>query len=728
MYKRILTVILILSLALSCFMATGAADDGIKVMVNGKSLSFDVPPMLISDRTMVPLRAIFEALQAEVDWNGDTQTITALKDGNTIILIIDNKTATVNGKAVQLDAPPTVINDRTLVPVRFISESLGADVEWIDATQTVVITLVQTPIQTQGEKIVFTDKDFERAVRDYAGKPEGDIFSGDVTELDLSGGGLVDISDISQFTQLTSLDLSDNEIKSADALGGLTRLTELNVGNNFISNISCLSGLTGLETLYIYSNPIESIEVITGMNELARLYLYEPTRYVVAFDTRETSDSYAKAAVKAKEIISKIITPNMSELEKEIYLHDYLAVNVEYDFDVLINPDDETDSHNINSVFYDKIGVCDAYSHAFAMLLNFAGIKCITVIGVTRNLSGQSGGHAWNIVRIDGRYYHTDVTNAKSASFNYEADRISHKMFNVSTEQIWLFHYYDAKSYPVCDTENPEFMNMCNMLNVYENSEFFFILHDGKIYMIFKNVDIAALPIKSNVLFFALYNDEIFYIDAKTNEVYVLSVDLKNDVRLGSIKANEIAATPQGIYFTAVDNTTFYFTDFKSLGGGKISDKGPKIKFSEANCVILKRADLLTIMFPAKDGIVLKSGSFGKPLSLDIFGTETKSKATYPNCAGFKETREYGSDMVYIRLITLPLEFIRGDSLYYIHETNGYIIKADLNKKAYDTVLKSEVLDFSYDLCGDYLTYQKAGSKKFYIRNLETNAEKCLSD
>lgn len=112
----------------------------IDVVMDGKTLEFDVPPISANGRTMVPLRTIFEALGAKVEWDGATKTITGTKDKTVIVLKLDSKTAKVNGKTVVLDAAPLSIKGRTLVPVRFISESLGANVEWDGKTKTVIIT------------------------------------------------------------------------------------------------------------------------------------------------------------------------------------------------------------------------------------------------------------------------------------------------------------------------------------------------------------------------------------------------------------------------------------------------------------------------------------------------------------------------------------------------------------------------------------------------------------
>lgn len=131
--------------------------EAVKVTVDGKLLQFDVPPTIINGRTLVPLRAIFEALGVEPVWDGQTRTVTAKKGDTTIVLPIGSKHATVKGKQIELDVPAQIIDGRTLVPARFIAESLGADVGWDPDTRTVIITSSPTG-STIGEiKVHFID-------------------------------------------------------------------------------------------------------------------------------------------------------------------------------------------------------------------------------------------------------------------------------------------------------------------------------------------------------------------------------------------------------------------------------------------------------------------------------------------------------------------------------------------------------------------------------------------
>lgn len=108
----------------------------INVSVNGKQIAFDVPPCVIADRTLVPIRAFANALgisDDDISYNGSEQTVAIKNGGDEIKLYINNPLAYVNGTETKIDAPPTVIDGRTLVPLRFISENFNCNVDYTDS-------------------------------------------------------------------------------------------------------------------------------------------------------------------------------------------------------------------------------------------------------------------------------------------------------------------------------------------------------------------------------------------------------------------------------------------------------------------------------------------------------------------------------------------------------------------------------------------------------------------
>jgi len=133
---------------------------GINVTIDGRTVNFrDTTPREINGRVFVPLRGVFEDLGAYVKWNTATQTIDATKGDTQVRLQIGNSMASVNGRNVALDVPPSIIGGSTMVPLRFVSEALGADVDWQAVNRTVAITTAEamnnpnyqrrTEVQTQ---------------------------------------------------------------------------------------------------------------------------------------------------------------------------------------------------------------------------------------------------------------------------------------------------------------------------------------------------------------------------------------------------------------------------------------------------------------------------------------------------------------------------------------------------------------------------------------------------
>ena len=108
--------------------------------LNGETKTMDVAPIIRNERTMLPVRYVAEALGAEIAWDGATSTATLKTADTEIKITVGAKDATVNGKSVALDSPAFIENDRTYMPVRFVAETLGGTVAWDGATSTATIT------------------------------------------------------------------------------------------------------------------------------------------------------------------------------------------------------------------------------------------------------------------------------------------------------------------------------------------------------------------------------------------------------------------------------------------------------------------------------------------------------------------------------------------------------------------------------------------------------------
>lgn len=127
----------VVSLTLVSHPALAAAP--IHTVLDGQELHLDVDPVLENNRTLVPVRGILDPLGAKLQWDAATMTVTATLGTRTIKMVIGRDTAEVDGTSVKLDAPARIIENRTMIPVRFFAENLGMRVGWDGETRTVRI-------------------------------------------------------------------------------------------------------------------------------------------------------------------------------------------------------------------------------------------------------------------------------------------------------------------------------------------------------------------------------------------------------------------------------------------------------------------------------------------------------------------------------------------------------------------------------------------------------------
>lgn len=144
--KKIL--IILLSIAMTLNFISAAAEREIKVTIDGKEVMFpDQKPIAENQRTLVPVRFVSEALGANVDWVQSEQKVKIEKDGQLIELILGQKKVKVGDKTIELDVAAKGYNQRTMVPLRFISEALGCNVDWVQETYRIVITTGSNKIE-----------------------------------------------------------------------------------------------------------------------------------------------------------------------------------------------------------------------------------------------------------------------------------------------------------------------------------------------------------------------------------------------------------------------------------------------------------------------------------------------------------------------------------------------------------------------------------------------------
>jgi len=200
--KKLIAILAIIALAVTMFgfkpIAKAGSMKTVQIFigatsgyVDGKITALDQAPLIINGRTMVPVRFVSEALGATVDWNPSTKEITIKMSNNTVILKIDSTVAIVNGNKVTLDVPATIVKTtgRTIVPIRFVSEALGADVTWNATNKSVTIKYspdwATTKTLTVYTPLIDTEigtyfKEFERQTGihiQYVRLSSGDLFA-----------------------------------------------------------------------------------------------------------------------------------------------------------------------------------------------------------------------------------------------------------------------------------------------------------------------------------------------------------------------------------------------------------------------------------------------------------------------------------------------------------------------------------------------------------------------
>jgi len=299
--RRLLRKCTAVALAAMMLTATVAvnvyANNDINVTIDGVTVEFpNARPALIDGRTLVPVRAVFEHLGFEVDWDIPTQTATITRGDDTIIITIGNATFYTNGIAHAFDVPAQIIGGSTMVPIRLPLESVGYFVGWADNA---VIVSVE-PIEGQEE---------EQTGRTAAVPPLGEIpayitighrqISTNITMLNLNMTGLTtqeleslrymvnvsnlslsgeafDLSPLSGLTNLTHVSFSRAHVTDLTPLQGLPNLTHLQLWNAQVTDttLTQLSGFTNLIDLDLNGNPITDITPLSGLTNLTHLRLW----------------------------------------------------------------------------------------------------------------------------------------------------------------------------------------------------------------------------------------------------------------------------------------------------------------------------------------------------------------------------------------------------------------------------------------------------------------------
>jgi hypothetical protein len=233
-------ILAILAITLLITPALAMKDSIIMVTFDNSPMLFEVDPIIYANNTLVQVRPIFERMGLEVIWDNEQRTITGIKEGLTITLPIDSTTAYVNGKSIILQVPAKIVNEVTVVPIRFVSEASGYKVAWDNSSRTVII---QSPDGTKPDQLIPTEAGVYN-VKNFGAK--GDGTTDDTTAVQKTLNAVSKVKGTVYFPKGTylinatqSLTVKANTKLTGD---GTSTIIKAKSGGQFASSLMTLSG------------------------------------------------------------------------------------------------------------------------------------------------------------------------------------------------------------------------------------------------------------------------------------------------------------------------------------------------------------------------------------------------------------------------------------------------------------------------------------------------------
>jgi hypothetical protein len=226
MSKQVLLVLAAASLVLTMIPAAPARAQSVRVVVDGQFVALDQPPLMMAGRVLVPLRGVFERLGATVEWNRASNMITALRAGTQVQLAVGSRQAVVNGRAVLLDVPAILARGRTLVPLRFVSEAMGAQVDWDPQAGIVYITSGTVAIPPPGQPVQPV-----QPIRPAPAPAQPSVIEGRVLRVDVQAGRILIERDNLIHTFMVTPDTAITRIDATSGRGGAIALEQVRQGD-----------------------------------------------------------------------------------------------------------------------------------------------------------------------------------------------------------------------------------------------------------------------------------------------------------------------------------------------------------------------------------------------------------------------------------------------------------------------------------------------------------------
>ncbi len=404
--KKIIEIIVI-CVILFCFnVSTLTADScGVDIVLNEEKIIFSqqygFPFIDENNRTLVPFRITLEEFGAEVSWDKDTNSAVASKGGITVIVPIGENYIYKNKTKIYNDTSAIIKDGRTYLPIRKVMEAFNCDVKW----------------NSKNSNVLITTNDFHNNT--YR------------SEYKIIYNALLNVKD--KVVVNTSKDLRDSQINLDEELDRLTKIFEKVIKES---------------PEIFYKDEIKGISLTIDDNIMTLGIKY-------AIDKKSIINMKKVFDQKVQSIMDDIISEGMKDYEKEKAIHDYIVNNTVYKLK-------NNNSYNAYGILVERSGVCQGYAEATKVLLDNVNIDSIIVCGEAKSEGRPWISHAWNIVNLEGEYYHLDTTwddpvmNDRSSVLNYD-------YFNVTDKEISKTHRWTSTNHS-CDEVKYNYHNYNNMI------------------------------------------------------------------------------------------------------------------------------------------------------------------------------------------------------------------------------------------------------------------------
>jgi transglutaminase/protease-like cytokinesis protein 3 len=260
-------------------------------------------------------------------------------------------------------------------------------------------------------------------------------------------------------------------------------------------------------------------------------------------DRKVILEKNKKVNVEVDRIIKENIRKGMSDLEKVKSIHDYLVLSVAYDYDNFLKNNVSDDSYEAYGALINKIAVCDGYTKSMALILNKVGVQTLQVSG-----SGNGGNHSWNMVKIDGQYYHVDSTwddpvpnKPGSVQYNY---------FLKNSKQLKVDHRWDETAYPVATSSKYNYFH--NMKTMVEKDGMYYYSDskDNLLYKMDKKTLKKTKILGDKVPYFAIQGQWIYYSNySNGGYLYKVKINGKEKKQINSSQSEVMFIKDNVLYY-----------------------------------------------------------------------------------------------------------------------------------------------------------------------------------